>query len=76
MLAEESLFLGKDLLPWLMFAIGSALVVANIAAVVRPPRVDPADASSPRRSPAPLKRVVPFVLLGLFVAVWALASLV
>ena len=76
MISAEQLFLGKDLLPWLLLAIGAALVVANIAAVVHPPRVDRDDPSSPRRPPAPLSRVAPWVILGLVVSVWALASLV
>ena len=75
-IGAETLFLGKDLLPWLMFAIGSALVVANLAAWLRPPRIDPADPTSPRREPAPLSRVGPLMVLGLLVAVWALASLI
>ncbi|MFN8051432.1 MAG: hypothetical protein U0Q22_08355 [Acidimicrobiales bacterium] len=75
MIAAEQLFLGKDLLPWLLFAIGSALVVANIAAVVHPPRVDRDDPTSPRRPAPPLSRVAPWVFLGLLVAGWALASL-
>ncbi len=75
MISAEQLFLGNDLLAWLLLAVGGALAVANIAAVVRPPREDPADPSSPRREPAPLNRVVPLVLLGVLVGGWALASL-
>ena len=76
MISAEQLFLGKDLLAWLMLAIGGALVVANVAALVRPPRVDPRDPSSPRREAAPLSRVAPLVVLGLVVGGWALASLI
>lgn len=75
-LAAEQLFLGNDLLAWLMLAFGAALAVANVAAVVRPPRVDPADPSSPRREPAAWSRAAPLVALGVLVAGWALASLV
>lgn len=75
MILAEQLFLGNDLLAWLMLAFGAALAVANVAAVVRPPREDPADPTSPRREPAPLGRAAPLVLLGLFVGGWALASL-
>lgn len=75
MISAEQLFLGNDLLAWLMLAVGAALAVANVAAVVRPPREDPADPTSPRRDPAPLGRAVPFVIVGLLVAGWALASL-
>lgn len=75
MIAAETLFLGDDLLPWLMLAFGAALVVANVAAVVRPPRLDRDDPESPRRDPAPLGRVVPWIAIGLVVAVWAAATL-
>lgn len=71
----ETLFLGDDLLAWLVLAFGAALVVANVAAVVRPPRTDPDDPRSPRREPAPLGRVAPLVVLGLALAVWGLATL-
>jgi hypothetical protein len=75
MTAAEQLFLGKDLLPWLLFAIGAAMVVANVAAVVRPPRLDRDDPTSPRREPPPIGRVVPWIVVGLVVSGWALASL-
>ncbi|MEZ5321155.1 MAG: hypothetical protein R2698_03555 [Microthrixaceae bacterium] len=74
-LADDTLFLGKDLLPWLMLAIGAALLVANVATVVRPPLVDPRNPSLGRRDRAPLSRAVPLGLLGLAVSVWALATL-
>lgn len=34
---NPQLFLGKDLLAWLVLAFGAALVVGNVAALVRPP---------------------------------------
>jgi hypothetical protein len=75
MIADEPLFLGKDLLPWLLLAFGAAMVVANIAAMVRPPRIDRDDPLSARREPPPLSRVAPWILLGTLVAVWAAATL-
>lgn len=75
MISAEQLLLGDDLLPWLLLAVGAALAVANIAAVVRPPREEPGDPDSPRREPAPLSRAIPFVALGVLVAAWAIASL-
>ena len=75
MISAEQLFLGDDLLAWLMLAFGAALAVANVAAVVRPPREDPADPSSPRREPTPLNRALPLIALGVLVGAWALASL-
>lgn len=74
-LADEVLFLGDDLIPWLMLAVGAALAVANIAAYVKPPLVDPKNPNSERRPPAPLSRVVPFVVLGAVLAAWAIATL-
>ena len=73
---NATLFLGDNLLPWLLLAFGAALVVANVAALVRPPRVDPDDPNSPRAERAPLRRVVPFMVVGVIVAAWAVASLV
>ncbi|MCO5311747.1 MAG: hypothetical protein M9952_02270 [Microthrixaceae bacterium] len=72
---DLTLFLGDDLIPWLMLAVGAALAVANVAAYVRPPLVDPKDPDSPRRPPAPLARVVPFAVVGVVLALWALATL-
>lgn len=74
-LAEEVLFLGDDLIPWLMLAIGAALAVANLAAHFKPPLVDPKNPNSERRPPAPLKRVVPFAVVGTVLAIWAIATL-
>lgn len=76
MIAQQTLFLGDDLLPWLLLAFGAALVVANIAAMVRPPRADPDLVDSQRLDRPPLHRVVPMVALGLLLSVWALASLI
>ncbi|HNI35366.1 MAG TPA: hypothetical protein PLV93_08190 [Microthrixaceae bacterium] len=76
LLIAETLFLGDDLLPWLLLAVGAALAVANIAAVVRPPREDPSDPNSPRREPASISRAIPLVLLGVAVSVWALVTLI
>lgn len=74
MLSADNAFLGKDLLPWLVLALGAALCLGNVAAVVRPPE-------SRRRQPgdlerAPVTRSVVMALVGLVAAVWALASLV
>lgn len=82
-LAEESegtLFLGEDLLVYLVLAFGGALFVGNVAALLRPPaRVegdegDAGDAGAPVR--APVVRSLVMAGLGLIGAVWALASLV
>jgi hypothetical protein len=70
--AETGLFLGKDLLAWLVLAIGGALAVGSILALVRPPpEVKDGDLAR-----APLRRSVTMAVVGLVAAVWALASLV
>ena len=44
------MFLGEDLLPWLVLAFGAALAVGNGLALVRPPRGDDPD-EEPTRPP-------------------------
>jgi len=64
-------FLGDQLLEYLLLALGGALFVGNVLAIVRPPEA-PAEGDLPR---APLARSVVMALVGLVAAVWALASL-
>lgn len=90
-LAEQggdlSLFLGEDLITWLILAFGGALFAGNLAAVLRPP--DPerrrtrqggagrrrgAEAETLER--APVGRSLFMAGLGLLAAIWALASLI
>lgn len=66
------MFLGEDLLPLLVLALGAAMVVGNGLALVRPP-VSPKDGELER---APAGRSLVMIALGLVAAVWALASLV
>lgn len=66
------MFLGEDLLPFLVLALGGALAVGNGLALVRPP-VKPKDGELAR---APLGRSLTMMAIGLLAAVWALASLV
>jgi hypothetical protein len=66
------MFLGEDLLAWLVLAFGGALFVGNLAAVVRPP-VEAEEGSLER---APVARSLVYAGIGLVAAVWALASLV
>lgn len=65
------MFLGEDLLPYLVLAIGGALVVGNGLALLRPPPT-PKDGELAR---APVGRSVAMMLVGLVAAVWALATL-
>ncbi len=67
------MFLGEDLLAWLVLAFGGALCVGNLLAVVRPPAERLDDTSLER---APVVRSLGFALLGLVAAIWALGSLI
>ncbi len=66
------LFLGEDLLAWLVLALGGALLVGNLLAVVRPPE-RPQDGELAR---APLGRSLLMAGVGLVATIWAIASLV
>ena len=67
------MFLGEDLLAYLVLAFGGALFVGNLLAVVRPPAAQ-LDESNLER--APVARSLLFAALGFVAALWALASLV
>ncbi len=69
----ETVFLGDDLLAWLVLALGGALLVGNIAAIARPPDRPREEGALER---APVLRSVVMAAVGLVAAVWALASLV
>ena len=65
------MLLGDDLLAWLVLAIGGALAIGNVVALVRPPdRREEGDLAQ-----APVARTVVMAVLGGFAALWALASL-
>ena len=66
------MFLGQDLLAYLVLAIGGAMAVGSIAALVRPPQ----DRAAGDLQEAPVARSIAFAVIGLVGAVWALASLV
>ncbi len=68
---DAVLFLGEDFLPWMVLALGAAMVVGNIAALTRPP--DPQDGAAPR---PPVARATVMIVVGLVAAIWGLASLV
>jgi len=70
--AEFFLF-DADLLAWLLLAFGGAMVVGNLAALVRPPPTDDGDGQAER---PPLARTLVLVGLGAVAAIWALASLI
>jgi hypothetical protein len=67
------MFLGEDLLAYLVLALGGALCVGNILAIVKPP---PRPKSEEDLARAPIVRTVTMALIGAIAAAWALASLV
>ncbi len=67
------MFLGEDLLAWLVLALGGALFVGNLLALVRPPAAPRQDGDLGR---APAGRSMLMALLGFVAAVWALGSLI
>ena len=66
------MFLGEDLLAWLVLAFGGALFVGTTLAMVRPPP----DLEEGDLEHAPLARSLLYAGIGLIAALWALASLV
>jgi hypothetical protein len=66
------MFLGEDLLAYLVLAIGGALCVGNVMAIVRPPE-EVAEGDLER---APIARSLTMAILGGIAALWALGSLV
>lgn len=67
------MFLGQDLLGWLVLAFGAAMCVGNVLAVVRPPNKR-REASDLER--APVGRSMTMAIVGGLAALWALASLI
>jgi hypothetical protein len=65
-------FLGDDLLTWLLLALGGALLVGNVLAIVRPP----AETAEGDLRRAPLGRSLLMAAVGAVAAIWALASLI
>lgn len=66
------MFLGEDLLPYLVLALGGALLVGNVLALLRPPaRPEEGDLERP-----PVARTLVMAAVGAAAALWAVASLV
>jgi len=77
------LFLGEDLLAWLVLAFGAAMALGTAAALIRPPaRRPPApeeheqDREGSGRERPSLGLSVVLIVVGTVAAVWALATLV
>lgn len=68
---SPAMLLGDDLLEWILLALGAALFVGNIMALVRPP----ADRREGDLERAPVGRSIAYAGIGAVAAVWALASL-
>jgi hypothetical protein len=64
-------FLGDDLLAYLVLALGGALFAGNLMALIKPPPPKEGDLAK-----APVARSVVMGLIGLVAAVWSLASLI
>lgn len=65
------MFLGDDLLPLLVLALGAAMAVGNGLALARPPEA----ARDGELTKAPPGRSVAMIVIGLVAAVWATVSL-
>ena len=66
------MFLGQNLLAWLVLALGASMAAGNLAALLRPrpQRRDPSDLER-----APLGRSILYIIVGSVAALWAVASL-
>lgn len=67
------MFLGEDLIPLLLLALGGALFAGNVMAIVRPPERQRDEDNLER---APIGRSLLYATLGLVAAIWALATLI
>jgi len=63
---------GNDLLPLLVLALGGAMCIGNVMALVRPP----AQPKPGELARAPRGRTVAMAVVGGLAMVWALASLI
>lgn len=76
------MFLGDNILVYTVLALGGALAVGNIAALVRPPKKDEKPTvkkdgeESTDLAKAPVARSLVMAIIGATAAVWAIASLV
>ena len=64
-----------DILPWMVLALGAALVVGTVLALVRP-LPEPDDEDEERLVRPPLGRSVVMIGIGALAALWGVASLV
>jgi hypothetical protein len=67
------MFLGENLLAYLVLALGGALAAGNILALIKPP---PTAKSEGDLAKAPVARSVLMAAVGALAAAWSLASLI
>lgn len=65
-------FLGEDLLAWLVLALGGALCVGNVMAIIRPPAQQREEGNL---ESAPISRSLMMAFIGFVAAAWAAGSL-
>lgn len=65
------MFLGEDLLAYLLLAFGGAMLVGNLMAITRPPARMTAEGTR-----APVGRSLAMAGLGLVATIWAVATLI
>lgn len=70
---ESPNLLGDDFFAWVVLALGGALLVGNVLALVRPP--DQAKAKKGDLEQAPVTRSVTMAAIGAVATIWALATL-
>lgn len=70
---HDDVFLGEDLLAWLVLAVGAAMAVGNALALIRPPERHRHDDDLTQ---APVGRAVVYIVLGVVAAIWGLATLI
>jgi hypothetical protein len=68
-------FLGEDLLAWLLLAIGAALALGTVLALLRPPPHDATGDDDDAMQRPPLARSLVMIGIGLVAALWGAASL-
>ncbi len=76
------MFLGDNIIVYLVLALGGALAVGNVAALVRPPSNEKKsdtktdDEENTDLEKAPVVRSLVMAIIGATAAVWAIASLI